>query len=618
MSEPKPFRLKEPATGTCYTKTAQVSYLKYPEGLTLEELMEELRRQPHLRPLEKALSPDRRFYLLCGAREELMQMACTYIGLYHVLQSQGIYAEVDASVLDEAEEQREDDDLDLGGTEADSLSTGGLDFSRHLPTLQTEELGQEDQDDFMPSGFFLHRDRRPPAPWWARVEDCPLCVEGRGYFSAKQIRRLWDHPLTILWIPKDSHQLSFSPQSGLKESADGGERFLADLCFELECQPIRLSEPASDSPYKCQILQQDLRERGAVPPGRTETRKILHLIEKARGDTDNATLVKAAGNAVLRRPRRRRGAYTALDFQYLLDLGFRGAQTEQKEDAQGLIGQEGVRRQLEGVLSALSFQKRRASAGLPADVPHLCFAFLGAPGTGKTTWAQWLGRRLEEEKLLADTSMISLNAAELKAKYVGHTAARVKYIFDSYGIIFLDEAYSLTEGPDGGDLFGREALSQLCVELEAHAGDRLVIFAGYGSRDGKESPMGHFLRSNPGIESRVGFKIWFDDMPPEQLSLVYASMLEQRDYRLSDGVLEMAEAFFRRRMGAKAFGNCREARNLAERTTLHMAVRLSRAEKAGREELRLVLPQDTQAAVDELLSESEQLSRDGRRTAIGF
>ena len=276
MTVPKPFRLKEPATGTCYTKTAQVSYLKYPEGLTLEELTEEIHRQPHLRPLEKALSPERCFYLLYGARDELMQMACTYIGLYHVLQSLGVYAEVDAGVLDEVEEQDEDDDLDPGGTEADSLSTGRLDFSRHLPTLQTEELGQENQDGFQPGGFFLHRGHRPPTPWWARVGDCPLCVEGRGYFSAKQIRRLWDHPLTILWIPKDSHRFSFSPQSGLEESADGGEQFLADLCFELECQPIRLADPAADSPYKCQILQQALRERGASlqagrRPGRSST-----------------------------------------------------------------------------------------------------------------------------------------------------------------------------------------------------------------------------------------------------------------------------------------------------------------------------------------------------------
>ena len=114
MSEPKPFRLKEPATGTCYTKAAQISYLKYPEGLTLAELMEELHRQPHLRPLEKALSPDRRFYLLCGAREELMQMACTYIGLYHALQDQGSYGEVDAGVLDEVEEQDEDGEGSAG------------------------------------------------------------------------------------------------------------------------------------------------------------------------------------------------------------------------------------------------------------------------------------------------------------------------------------------------------------------------------------------------------------------------------------------------------------------------------------------------------------------------
>ena len=207
-----------------------------------------------------------------------------------------------------------------------------------------------------------------------------------------------------------------------------------------------------------------------------------------------------------------------------------------------------------------------------------------------------------------------LNAAELEAKYIGHTTGKVKALFEQYNAIILDEAYSLAEGDD---CFAREALAQLCVELEDHAEDRLVIFAGYGgSKDPGDNRMLRFLQSNPGINSRVSFKIWFQDFQARDLTEVFRSMLEWERYILPPEPAA-EEDFFRRRLKSPAFGNCREARNLADRVKLRLAARLARQGDCPREALSRVLPQDVEGAAAESLEEYRALERDGRR-AIGF
>ena len=249
------------------------------------------------------------------------------------------------------------------------------------------------------------------------------------------------------------------------------------------------------------------------------------------------------------------------------------------------------------------------------SVFHYCMAFLGAPGTGKTTWAKWLGAQMETAGLLHKTEMLSISAVQLKGEYVGHTAPKVHKLFQEYGILLIDEAYALADGVRGGDSYSSEVLAQLCVELEEHGEDRLVIFCGYGEK-GRYSPMEAFFESNPGIRSRVGFQIFFEDFQPEELAQVYRVILEEGRYRLPEEANRQVAAYFEQRVGSPAFGNCREARNLADRTKVHMARRLAQAQHLDRESLCQVESEDIRGAIEELRAETCGTS--GTKGIIGF
>ena len=91
-----------------------------------------------------------------------------------------------------------------------------------------------------------------------------------------------------------------------------------------------------------------------------------------------------------------------------------------------------------------------------------------------------MGQMMFNEKLLPDNRYICINGAELKGKYVGHSAPNTKKLFENYDVIIIDEAYSIVEENGTMDSFGNEAIAQLIIELENHSTDKLIIFAGYG------------------------------------------------------------------------------------------------------------------------------------------
>ncbi len=60
---------------------------------------------------------------------------------------------------------------------------------------------------------------------------------------------------------------------------------------------------------------------------------------------------------------------------------------------------------------------------------------------------------------------------------------KVRNLFKENDIILIDEAYSIAASHNGEmDTFSQEALAQLAIELEEHADDKVVIFAGYGGK----------------------------------------------------------------------------------------------------------------------------------------
>ena len=93
------------------------------------------------------------------------------------------------------------------------------------------------------------------------------------------------------------------------------------------------------------------------------------------------------------------------------------------------------------------------------------------------------------------------------------------------GGLFIDEAYSLTEGGDG---YGKEAVETLLKRMEDHRGEFVVIVAGYTEE------MFRFLESNPGLKSRFDKFIHFSDYSPEDLYVIAVNMFASENLQLQD------------------------------------------------------------------------------------
>jgi SpoVK/Ycf46/Vps4 family AAA+-type ATPase len=221
-------------------------------------------------------------------------------------------------------------------------------------------------------------------------------------------------------------------------------------------------------------------------------------------------------------------------------------------------------------------------------------AFTGSPGTGKTTVARLYGRLLHAIGVLATDKLIETSRAQLVAGFVGQTSGKVDAVVDSAldGVLFVDEAYALTESGSDED-FGAEAVTQLLTRMEADRDRLAVIFAGYSE------PMARFLASNPGLESRVSEMISFPDYAPGELFEIFAVFCARADYELSPA----AEARLREALEMlhaerdERFGNARTVRNVFEDAIVAQASRLGDATAADRARLRALEPEDIEAAV---------------------
>ena len=164
--------------------------------------------------------------------------------------------------------------------------------------------------------------------------------------------------------------------------------------------------------------------------------------------------------------------------------------------------------------------------------------------------------------------MLFRSRADLVAKYEGQTADKVKEVFKKARgkVLFLDEAYSLVENWDGE--FGDEAINTIVQEMENHREDTIVIFAGYPDK------MEEFFSRNPGLRSRVPFRIRFADYSADELAQIAELEARRRGFAIAPQAKEKVRSFCGEAQKRPNMGNGRFCRNLVESAVLAYAARV--------------------------------------------
>ena len=238
----------------------------------------------------------------------------------------------------------------------------------------------------------------------------------------------------------------------------------------------------------------------------------------------------------------------------------------------GLIGLDGVKREVHSLINLIKVRKMREQHGLKVMDMSFHMVFTGNPGTGKTTVARLVARIYKQLGFLSQGQLIETDRSGLVAGYVGQTAGKATEVVKSAlgGILFIDEAYALARKGMDND-FGREAIDTLVKLMEDNRDDLVVIVAGYTDE------MHDFLTSNPGLISRFNKYIDFPDYTDDELMAILAMNAKKQGYTIDDE----ANAEVRKMLEGMSvsdrldFGNARGMRNTLEKLVQEQANRLA-------------------------------------------
>ncbi|WP_433179224.1 AAA family ATPase [Actinoallomurus sp. CA-150999] len=265
-----------------------------------------------------------------------------------------------------------------------------------------------------------------------------------------------------------------------------------------------------------------------------------------------------------------------------------------------MVGLAEVKREIGKLVGLLRIAEQRRQAGLPSGPSigrHMVFA--GAPGTGKTTVARLYGRLLAALGVVPSGQFTEVSRGELVGQVLGETTQKTTAVFNKAlgGVLFIDEAYTLSRRFGTGTDFGQEAIDALVKLMEDHRDEIVVIVAGYSAE------MREFLTANPGLKSRISRTIEFENYSPAELTSITETLAEQYGFRLTGQAQEALVAHFQRVRRDETFGNGREARRVFEAAVEQQALRLSGQDgPASSEDLTLLLPEDFDGVVDNGLS----------------
>ena len=243
------------------------------------------------------------------------------------------------------------------------------------------------------------------------------------------------------------------------------------------------------------------------------------------------------------------------------------------KDINQLVGLEEIKEQINDLVALLKFNKK---ANIDINNFNLHMVFSGNPGTGKTTVARLIKDIFFNLGYINQNKLIEVTSRDLIAEYLGQTAGKTYSVVKSAlgGVLFIDEAYSITMGDyNHGMIYGEECIATLLKIMEDYKDKLIIIFAGY------KEEMKAFLKSNPGLVSRIGYKINFPDYTLDELTQIYLDLLEKNKLKTTKGALEKIKKIIKEASEYSDFGNARYINNMFQKILIEHSKNVDKKNK---------------------------------------
>ena len=236
-----------------------------------------------------------------------------------------------------------------------------------------------------------------------------------------------------------------------------------------------------------------------------------------------------------------------------------------------LVGMETVKADLRKRVDFLVVSKRRQQRGHSVTKQRMHMAFVGNPGTGKTTVARLYAELLQNVGLLPSDRVIETDRSGLVGEFVGQTDKKTKEVIKSAdgGVLFIDEAYALNDRYGNQKGFGEEATDALVKEMEDRRESLVVILAGY------KDPMMDYISINPGLKSRIPMIIEFPDYSSQELVEIAERISETRGLTLTIEAKTKIGLIMDADRSSEGFGNARAVENLLDSAQRNATLRIS-------------------------------------------